>query len=1105
MAGTSPRAARFDGAASLAAVARCLVLCSLGASMSCSSAPSGAGGADGGSDAAPVWFADGISDTLLDHSGDVPSNDAARHDASTDREWADAELGDSGGGDSGPEDAGLADSGAGDFASEDLGIADSGVGDFAAADPGVQDEGGEDVGVEDAGVEDAGVGDAGGEDAGVEDSAVEDAGVEDVAPPPPDPNVHAAPTGAGQECSLGNPCALLNARDRARMLRQSGVSGIVVWLHGGRYVLAAPLELGEEDSGSAGEPARFEAWPGDPAGIPILSGGTKISGWKLDDPGKGLWRASVPAGLNTRQLFVNGVRAVRARGMEGAGFTETPTGYTGAAGMAGWHNLSDIEMVHLNYWKSFRCPIASIQGNDITMAQPCWSCAQFHQGFDMGVPSWVENAFELLDTAGEWYLDRSESALYYLPRPGENLSTADVVVPLLERLVHISGGGGKAHHIRLRGIGFAHTTWLRPGTPDGYAALQAGYFLTAPSWGALDRIPGAVVVENADDVEILDSTFTRLGTTGIEARQACHRMRVEGNRFEDLSGGAVYVGTVDLSKLPDDASACVDTVVRNNQVAYTGVEFHDNVGLFAGYTVRTLFEHNRLHHLPYSAMSVGWGWSTNPTLARENKVRANQVSFPMRRLADGGCIYTLSRQPDSRIEANWFHGQVHDFGAVYLDQGTMGYTVFDNVVASAPYWYLLQPVVPPQAQENTVQHNVADNSSSYCCGGLGCCTQWNTVNDNEVVAPGAWPGWARLVMGDAGLEPAFRSLAGKSVRVEAEDYDHGGEGVGYHDLTAGNAGGAQRYDAVDVYPSPFRSGGFVVGYTQTGEWLAYEVDVPFAGWYDLAFEVGTQSADCAITVTVDGGVAGSVALPNTGSWNSFQTAVLQDVPLNAGPHRVVLSFQGAFNIDVFTLGQVDQGCAVPGTPPAQNVQGDFDGDGAQDLLGVQPGSLCWEVSLAGKTPSPWLLGWGTATVLVPGDFSGDGRSDVVLILQQSLTWHLAVSQGGGFIPFSDALKGWGGGAVHLAADVDGDGDDDLVLVWKDGATWRWHVARSERTLFTPYADVLKGVAPGDAVNICDRDADGAEEIEMKTGGQWTCVSLDAGAWKLITEPCSPVC
>ena len=72
-------------------------------------------------------------------------------------------------------------------------------------------------------------------------------------------------------------------------------------------------------------------------------------------------------------------------------------------------------------------------------------------------------------------------------------------------------------------------------------------------------------------------------------------------------------------------------------------------------------------------------------------------------------------------------------------------------------------------------------------------------------------------------------------RVEAEDYDTGGEGVAYHDTTAGNSGGAYRTDDVDVDPSTVRH----VGYVATGEWIEYTVNVTTAGTYPTSFRVGS--------------------------------------------------------------------------------------------------------------------------------------------------------------------------------------------------------------------------------------------------------------------------
>ena len=57
----------------------------------------------------------------------------------------------------------------------------------------------------------------------------------------------------------------------------------------------------------------------------------------------------------------------------------------------------------------------------------------------MALPNYVENALELLDEPGEWYLDQPAKTMYYKPRPGEDLTKAPVVVPALETLVEMRG------------------------------------------------------------------------------------------------------------------------------------------------------------------------------------------------------------------------------------------------------------------------------------------------------------------------------------------------------------------------------------------------------------------------------------------------------------------------------------------------------------------------------------------------------------------------------------------------------------------------------------------------------------------------------------------
>ena len=92
-----------------------------------------------------------------------------------------------------------------------------------------------------------------------------------------------------------------------------------------------------------------------------------------------------------------------------------------------------------------------------------------------GTPSWVENAYELLDSEGEWYLDRTAGYLYYKPLANENISTATVVAPVLETLVNAAGTyATPLHNVQFYGITFAYATWLQTSTGEGYIPFQSG-------------------------------------------------------------------------------------------------------------------------------------------------------------------------------------------------------------------------------------------------------------------------------------------------------------------------------------------------------------------------------------------------------------------------------------------------------------------------------------------------------------------------------------------------------------------------------------------------------------------------------------------------------
>ena len=78
---------------------------------------------------------------------------------------------------------------------------------------------------------------------------------------------------------------------------------------------------------------------------------------------------------------------------------------------------------------------------------------------------YLTNARSLVDQPGEWFLDIDTHRLYYYPRPGEDMRNAEVEAPALETLLKVEGTPDRpVREVSIKGIRFAHTTWLRKDT-----------------------------------------------------------------------------------------------------------------------------------------------------------------------------------------------------------------------------------------------------------------------------------------------------------------------------------------------------------------------------------------------------------------------------------------------------------------------------------------------------------------------------------------------------------------------------------------------------------------------------------------------------------------
>ncbi|WP_335976676.1 galactose-binding domain-containing protein [Streptomyces sp. CA2R106] len=531
--------------------------------------------------------------------------------------------------------------------------------------------------------------------------------------PSPAPAVyHVAPTGGGDTCDLAHPCSLDGARAKVRAAVAGGMTRDVrVELRDGSYPLTAPLTLGAADSGRDGHTVTWAAAPG---AHPVLTGGRTLAGWTHHTDGT--WTAPVPAGVIPRQLFVDGERATPARGAACAASVchATKDGLTGAvaSGIAGSARPTDVTAVIKVRWRNYQCRVTAVSGDEMTLAQPCW--ADSSSGTGRTGPSWdtttvdstrytgvawFQNAPELLDTPGEFTWNSADRTVTYLPRPGQDMRRAQAVTPATEQLVVLD----HAHDLDLTGLGFAYAAYHQPDTGDGYAGTQAGLTLTGASGPAdqsgryYTKPAGALTVDGGRRIHVQDADFTHLGGAGAVLQDGTQDSAVTHSTFTDLSSGALYVGDTDPDPAPELAGR--DNTVAYDTIDHAGAEYTDAAGIWAGYEAGLTVDHNTLEHLPYSGISVGWGWDqpgAQTSVLRDNRVTGNRITDVMAVAGgqhDGGAIYTQGDQPGTVISGNYVNRSAYgnterDGNGIYLDEQSSHITVTGNVLTRLGYKWI---------------------------------------------------------------------------------------------------------------------------------------------------------------------------------------------------------------------------------------------------------------------------------------------------------------------------------------------------------------------------------------------------------------------------------
>jgi len=464
---------------------------------------------------------------------------------------------------------------------------------------------------------------------------------------------------------------------------------VTVLVRGGTYFLERPLVFTPDDAGTEQHAVRYVAWGGR---LPVLSGGRRITGWQQAADGR--WTVTLPevkaGNWHFRQLFVGGRRATRARTpnrsaeeycwrLLDAELTQDLATHTLTLGpntVQKWGHIEDVEAVVLKNWATLHKRLADVDPATgvVTLRPPH---VKYFGGNRprKGGGCFFENAPEMLDEPGEWYLDRHTGVLSYLPLAGQDPDEVETIAPALGHVLEVAGTPDRpVRNLHFRGLAVMHNHVPLP--PEGHHGRQACFRYGGGPLPCIARLTHAV------ECSFTGGQVAHTGGNGLGLGKGCRENRIEGNEVFDTAGNGIDVGGPNDEQLVPRGNR-----IRNNHVHHCGAVYYGACAIWAGFAQDTLVEHNLVCHHPYTGISIGWQWNPSPTASRAYVVRRNHVHDVMLEVCDGGAIYSLGFHPDTVLQENHLH-DVHRSryaiaapnNGIFMDQGSKGYRVEGNVI-----------------------------------------------------------------------------------------------------------------------------------------------------------------------------------------------------------------------------------------------------------------------------------------------------------------------------------------------------------------------------------------------------------------------------------------
>ena len=610
---------------------------------------------------------------------------------------------------------------------------------------------------------------------------------------------------------------ITKARDVVRTINANMTGDIYVYLRGGDYRITSPITFESKDSGTGNHRIYYQAYPGE---TPVLNGATKVAGWTVSSGN--IYKATLDRKTKLRNLYVNDARAnMTTKTVSSKGGTGT---YSVTAGKDAWAwnsgsgsdgikyaasdipdmttNKDDLEIVNGTTWnENIVCSRDVTTGSDgtktVLLQQPYGVIAQlpgWSSGFSITGSHKVFNAFAWLTAAGQFYFDKTTGTLYYYPRSGEDMSTADVEVPVAETLLNIAGTSNtdRVKNITIQGITFANTDYMlyKVGDSYGKASVQgATVFIAYGSgdWHAskyeiTDTFPGMITVNSADSINIVENVVKHSGNEGISMINDVINSNVIGNFITDIAGSGMTIGHPQHIYIGDGGThekfakgvegICAKDTINNNVVynVSTVPGFGGHSGITAFFVDTLTITHNLIHSTAYNGINLGWGWKnfTDSTTCKNNTCSFNRFNNMMTRLHDSGAVYTIGQEPGTTINQNYVKGiPPNSSGPTYglhNDEGSAYITENDNVLdIDKGVTYTIN------CEDYGAKHDLTILRTYATVNKMGATPPTSKIDAPIVVADAVWPVTQYGYAATSGPEDAYKGIIPSSV-VSTPDF-----------------------------------------------------------------------------------------------------------------------------------------------------------------------------------------------------------------------------------------------------------------------------------------------------------------------------------------------